>query len=569
MPSSPDAQPAHAAPAPRTRASSQQTGNKSRPDLLADPHASVRTKEQARTFLDKHGFLAKDSPAKTDQLSYVLLSLAHSSSGKTLEEGVRAVAILLTDEAAKDTSAAVLQYVEKSLGPVFTKVDEVIDAVRDIADTTRSAADEASMAVDEICSVQRIRGELREEAREEAATGATYAAALKGNVPLSHPSNLARARARERQILIDRDPRADHNTLGGLSERELVAKANEALTQLGEPNPLEEVSFVGAKILTNGGVVYELNKPTAAEWVQANKAQFVEKLGGASVVKERAVSVLVEYVPLTHAPEALGELRKIERDSRLPTDALLSTRWIKPAGRRTQGQRSAHLIAKFSNIESANQSIRDGLIIAGKRTWARRMKREPRRCLKCQKQNARHMAADCSGVDVCGTCGKGHRTAECEETDPAHYRCVNCDKSGHASWDRTCPIFISTCQAIERADPEGTYKYFPNDKPWTWEQRGQRETTADAAELLKRVIERDTIPNEAEQPQHPRTRGDRRDQGGSGQVEAGRGKHNTNPEMGHRDTGWQGRDRRQRTLDEYGRGGEQQTVENGNNAHQG
>jgi hypothetical protein len=96
MPSSPDTQPAHAAPTPRTRASSQQTGNKSRPDLLADPHASVRTKEQARLFLSKHGFLAKDSPATTDQLSYVLLSLAHSSSGKTLEEGIRAVAILLT-----------------------------------------------------------------------------------------------------------------------------------------------------------------------------------------------------------------------------------------------------------------------------------------------------------------------------------------------------------------------------------------------------------------------------------------------------------------------------------------
>jgi hypothetical protein len=48
------------------------------------------------------------------------------------------VAILLTNKAAKDTSTAVLQYVKKSLGPVFTKVDEVIDAVRDIADTDRS-----------------------------------------------------------------------------------------------------------------------------------------------------------------------------------------------------------------------------------------------------------------------------------------------------------------------------------------------------------------------------------------------------------------------------------------------
>jgi hypothetical protein len=64
----------------------------------------------------------------------------------------------------------------------------------------------------------------------EETTSTTYAAALKGNVPLSPPSNLVKARARERQTLIDSDPRAEQNNLGYLTERELVAKANEAIS---------------------------------------------------------------------------------------------------------------------------------------------------------------------------------------------------------------------------------------------------------------------------------------------------------------------------------------------------
>ncbi|KAF8503954.1 hypothetical protein JB92DRAFT_3123191 [Gautieria morchelliformis] len=244
-----------------------------------------------------------------------------------MEEGVRSVAILMIDEEARAVSKALLQYIEDSLALVLTKLDSTVEAVRGATDTAKSSAEEVNLAVEEICSVERIRSEIREEAEK----GTTYAAALKGNVPLSHLNNLARARARARecQILIDRDPRVEHNALTELTEQELVAKANEALEQLEGDTQGTEVTFIGAKILANGGIVYELGNPTAASWVQQNKARFAEKLGGTSVVKERAASVLVEYVPVTHALEAMGELKKIERDSKLPSNTLISTRWIK------------------------------------------------------------------------------------------------------------------------------------------------------------------------------------------------------------------------------------------------
>ena len=44
-----------------------------------------------------------------EELSFVLLSLAHSAPAKILQEGVRAVAILLVDEAAKKTGEEVMR----------------------------------------------------------------------------------------------------------------------------------------------------------------------------------------------------------------------------------------------------------------------------------------------------------------------------------------------------------------------------------------------------------------------------------------------------------------------------
>jgi len=98
------------------------------------------------------------------------------------------------------------------------------------------------------------------------------------------------------------------------------------------------------------------------------------------------------------------------------------------------------------------------------------MKKEPRRCLKCQSMGSNHLAAECDQTAVCGTCGLEHRTVECTESDQRKYWCANCNLHGHASWDRTCPKFIECSKRLEQLNPESTYTYFPTNEPWTWEQ---------------------------------------------------------------------------------------------------
>ena len=89
--------------------------------------------------------------------------------------------------------------------------------------------------------------------RDTEGTGMTYATAIKGNVLFTHTSNLARAKARKHQVLIDKEPSAECNSLKELSEKELIVKANEGVAYLKDLSKGEEVRFIGAKKLANGG----------------------------------------------------------------------------------------------------------------------------------------------------------------------------------------------------------------------------------------------------------------------------------------------------------------------------
>jgi len=264
--------------------------------------------------------------------------------------------------------------------------------------------------------------------------------------------------------------------LDTLNKRELVTKANEALEkmvgQIGQ-GPSKPAA-VGAKRLQNGGVVYKLDSPETAAWICKEKVAFTNHFSAASVVKDKAVSVLIEYVPVAHNPDTLAENRNIECDSRISADTLLAMRWIKPVHRRTPRQCTAHVIARFKMADAANHTIQDRVLIAGKRVWMRRLCKEARRCHKCQALGTNHLAANCMQADSCSMCGGEHRTADCAE-ECTNFFCISCNETGNASCSHLCPSFIEECKKAERMDPEWAYRFFPGQEAWTWEQEGGYE----------------------------------------------------------------------------------------------
>ncbi|KAG2742526.1 hypothetical protein P692DRAFT_201670406, partial [Suillus brevipes Sb2] len=134
-------------------------------------------------------------------------------------------------------------------------------------------------------------------------------------------------------------------------------------------------------------------------------------------------------------------------------------------------QRTAHVTLTLKSKNAANQIIRFGISIEGKKVYGRKLLPEPTRCLKCHVFNSGHIAADCPQEhDTCGTCGAEHRTASCAVNSKLRqlYHCANCKVEGHASWSRDCPIFIARWQTHRARNEEAKYKYFPTDDPLTW-----------------------------------------------------------------------------------------------------
>ena len=74
----------------------------------------------------------------------------------------------------------------------------------------------------------------------------------------------------------------DINNLQELTERELITKANKAITKMTMPSTHSptEPKAIGAKKLHNGGVVLELSSPDIAQWLRKEKVTFSEELGG-------------------------------------------------------------------------------------------------------------------------------------------------------------------------------------------------------------------------------------------------------------------------------------------------
>ena len=108
-----------------------------------------------------------------------------------------------------------------------------------------------------------------------------------------------------------------------------------------------------------------------------------------------------------------------------------------------------------------------------------RQVREPHQCLKCQKIGVAHSAAECkSEVNVCSTCAKGHRTAEClNNNNSALLHCGACQSAGHAAWDCNCPSFVEQACRLNTRFPENAYKFFVSRDPSTWVLTNQAQIT--------------------------------------------------------------------------------------------
>lgn len=496
-----------------TRPSPAPTGGTDENDASTERrHAEKNARTAARSVLILAKLLNEDERADTEGLCIVLHRIANSV-GKTTRtnkntpsaaETIKAVATLLGDTETHSLAEKIVEAVQNRMEAQTERMEAAADQVEQAANANQAATTRAEKAWAELKegledtgkamkdSVEDLAGLMQgthggetgrepEGGIEQAQTaergkqgGRTYADAMRAT-PTEHADAIARTELTRRQVVIRRDPDTTTDPLQGLTEKEIVAKANLAVQRIQSEggNAVGKAEFLHARKTAGGGVVLVVKTEEAARWLRDREvtSKLASAMGGTTKAEAATCLVVAEYVPTSFDPGLIGTMAQVESNSGLTGSAIREARYIKPLERRAPGQRSAHMIIGFADPEQANHAIRYGLVIEGKKVTARRHKVEPKRCMKCQKIGENHNAAECKSIhDVCARCAGMHRTKGCTAEDAGELKCANCMREGHGAGDRSCPIFKAKLVSMHAKIPGYAYRFFPTSDPSTWEK---------------------------------------------------------------------------------------------------
>jgi hypothetical protein len=182
----------------------------------------------------------------------------------------------------------------------------------------------------------------------------------------ANPRLAAKKSIRQRQSLIDL-PR--ESKLRDCANSVLVGKFVEAMGKVME----QKHKIRSALKLQNGGILVEMVTDEGAMWLasKANTEAFLQELGESEAsFKMRLYNVVTYYVPLNLDTNREKDRKEIEEANNIPGGVLTKIRWIKPPMQRRTDQRCSHIIATFSDAETANRAVVNGLSICNKRVLA-------------------------------------------------------------------------------------------------------------------------------------------------------------------------------------------------------
>ena len=455
---------------------------------LKESRAQLNSVSTAKKWLTKEELLIEGEDITTSSLAQALLWIAagERNMADQLVDGIRAVALCLdacslgevVDVAMCEFKETAALWVGEAKSLVQKAVDEVVDAAKKkVSESSqRSWADE----VNEGFQGQGTVGGYSHPApsfAQAVAAGTRRPADQRGELDADY---LAGEALKRRRVLID-GIEGVGNAAGGLSPKEIVEKANIALTaaRIGAEGsgtePSTDPKAVSAKVLENGGVILELETEESAAWLLDSgvRTAFESNFGGSARIVEQLFHVVANFLPVTLRDTLQDFIPSIVRNNCITTDSLVKCRWLKAPKYWKEEQRFAHAVLSFNKRANASRIIQQGIVIEGQRFKAKKMEEVPRRCFKCQRIG--HLASNCKEISaICPNCARAHTGEECR-ADANRYRCINCSKMGrpanHASWDHACPSMEVEKKKRAMRNPDSQYRYFPTDEVWTWAKR--------------------------------------------------------------------------------------------------
>jgi hypothetical protein len=278
----------------------------------------VQNVKEARTYLEQGGIYL-DNRLNTDKLVEAMLRASTDISVRATAY-LRAFSLIL--ESYKEDK--LVATVEDQMGNQMSEVSRLLMVFESHSTALSVGVDKLRQHTDRLESTD---GYIREAAKDvldeftlqtknigqHQSTGdnATVTPALgTGNsAPQSYPaaaqqggttqkprqSMLHMNQGRNRRIIID----AKGDDISQLTEETLVAKANMAIELMkaeDHPNKPENIKFVSAKKLQNGGLEFELNSNEVATWIKGDniRKKLADNFGNSAEIRIHGYTILIK-----------------------------------------------------------------------------------------------------------------------------------------------------------------------------------------------------------------------------------------------------------------------------------
>ncbi|KAF8227146.1 hypothetical protein L208DRAFT_1298073 [Tricholoma matsutake] len=327
--------------------------------------------------------------------------------------GIWAVAFLLQELELTNTTREVTTTVSKELTPLIDMLQNMF--IEKAEELTASILKSTKEAKDSIKELGKATEKMISITEKEKVTATPYQDALnQGTVrpPVRvDPSVRAKESIRARQFLWTCS--VDIPELKTLSAPQLLKQLNKKLTKAMKMTN-EECKLQLAIWLKNGGLLIEAGDDKSTAWLCSEvNILHMECESGTSILPEACnYNIMAYFVPLTCDVIEKSHIEEVTESNSLSKDSINKCRWAKAPGWQNPNQSVGHMIITFTDPNSTNKAILNGLVICNKKVSVSKCKRELIRCLKCQAYN--HVAHECIiSRDICARCGEDHRTSNC------------------------------------------------------------------------------------------------------------------------------------------------------------
>ena len=458
------------------------------------------TLERAGSFLQTHAHIENENDTSLQVLVKALRSLkeklpgkSHNSTEAHICQGIEAVAIILekvkpdttTDDEWKKTLTGIL---EQQAEQIKEMKETVESKVKELEDKLMKQID--AQKHDILEKIDSNRSQVANNAQGQTQDPTSYAQIIA--MQLSQPQHDAwinKGKTTEQQLVIRKPRGGNRNPIEGLNEEELMKKAEIAMDTMGiaASDSPENTKFIGTRKLAGGDILLELSNSAAGKWIKQPDVlkSFNDNFSGTLTVVPRTFPIIMEFLPIFTDITNNTELRQIEAINSLAAFSLQSGRWLKDPDRRKATQHYAHAQVGCTDADTANNIIRNGIMVHGRCISARKPAIEISRCTKCQHRTW-HKANDCKAItDACARCTGQHRTSECQVQSSSDFQCAICRNPGHRAASIECPTYQEKLTRLKNQTPEHRYLFYPTNQPWTWVKQDDKPLLFETALALQ------------------------------------------------------------------------------------